>query len=557
MVAYPLVDGTVAIAYQYDSPIIGRVPGSITIDWHDWTVSTIMANGIKNKSYLTRVIPDTITTIGVNAFEDTKFSSNSTGAIPLIIPSSVKYIGNSAFKNVGLTSITFDNLANVRYIGDYAFCYNELIDEPDLSIVPYVGDDVYTQFGNISGTFYRYANDTRGRSLNKYEFDKATRTYTWMQKKINNSGEWDGNWELKTEKSYTPGKQITLATTCLSFSCDETVAVIDNTNIDDSYYQLTEEPTIEDGVLYMDTVSRGLSIAFTVGYEEINMIPSEYNSKSIEAILKNGITYYGIETVTLVIPKSIKFIGSNGLQGGGVTNVEFEEGTEIETLDRNALSDTRITSIEIPNTVKTIKTSALNVTTLTSVTFAPDSIIETLGANLFGSYVTSFTIPKSVKNIASTFNFAKMKNVYVEEGSPYFKVENSLLLSKDGKEVWHGNADHSSTDVVIPEGVEIIHSQAFIDGGMTSLSLPSTLKVIESQAFQQNSFSSITIPASLTTIGESAFYNPPGSMPQITSLIFEENSHLEYIGRYAFTGANISNLVLPESVITYTDAFTN
>ena len=92
----------------------------------------------------------------------------------------------------------------------------------------------------------------------------------------------------------------------------------------------------------------------------------------------------------------------------------------------------------------------------------------------------------------------------------------------------------------IPEGVEVIGSNAFHNSRISELFLPSTLKVIESDAFSNCSFlsGSLDLPEGLRTIGHGAFYSC--SFSGVLSL----PSSLESIGTGAFEGCHYFSGVL-------------
>jgi hypothetical protein len=444
----------------------------------------------------------------------------------------------------------------MRYIGDEAFGYNEIAIEPDLSRVPHLGENVFTKTNDIAGTFYQY--DHESRVVRKYDFNKDPRTIHQTQRSISENGEWDGNWvepDIVLPISYSIDKNKLIMVTRDSGTYDvKDYPIEDSHNIGDEFYELNEEPTLENGILYMDTMSRGVAIAFTKVIVK-NVIPTEFKTKKVETILRYGIKYTEFNITDLIIPKSIKFIGEHGLGTNRIKSVSFEEGSELETLHNYALADTYALSLVIPNKVKHIRVGALNNNNrLTNVTFAPDSIIESIDEGAFGTGVTSITFPKSLKNFAGAIKMNIVKTINIEEGSPYFKVENNLVLSMDGKELWHGN-DEESSERVIPEGIEIIHKEAFYGDKKSGVSLPSTLRIIEKDAFKDNSFTSVTIPASVTYIGETAFYDSVPYGSKINSLIFEQNSLLEYIGKNAFANSVISTVTLPKHLKTIDRAF--
>ena len=101
-----------------------------------------------------------------------------------------------------------------------------------------------------------------------------------------------------------------------------------------------------------------------------------------------------------------------------------------------------------------------------------------------------------------------------------------------------GKLREAISGIVIPEGVEIIHGQAFYGSGddLTSISLPSTLKIIGYWAFMGCRATSCDLPEGLEYIGSSAFYinhlksvTLPKSLRLLGEDAFGQNHELEEI----------------------------
>ena len=100
-------------------------------------------------------------------------------------------------------------------------------------------------------------------------------------------------------------------------------------------------------------------------------------------------------------------------------------------------------------------------------------------------------------------------------------------------------------NVVIPEGVDTIHSHAFISGhNITSVSIPNSVTSIGYSAFYScTSLTSITIPNSVTSIGSSAF----SRCSSLTSITIPNS--VTSIGNYAFSNcSSLEYLSIPNSV---------
>ncbi len=102
----------------------------------------------------------------------------------------------------------------------------------------------------------------------------------------------------------------------------------------------------------------------------------------------------------------------------------------------------------------------------------------------------------------------------------------------------------SVTSVTIPEGVTSIGSSAFKGTGISSVTLPSTLTSIGAEAFQSTPLTSITIPAAVETLGQGAFNN----CTALTTVSFQEKSHVETIEANTFNETNVENITFPTSL---------
>ena len=104
--------GVAVLANNYSGKIV--IPETITKWDCDFTVTEIDTSAFANCSELTSVtLPNTITTIGRNAFYNSSLTS-------ITLPDSLMSIGNSAFANCSeLTSVKFSE--NLQTIGDSAF----------------------------------------------------------------------------------------------------------------------------------------------------------------------------------------------------------------------------------------------------------------------------------------------------------------------------------------------------------------------------------------------------------------------------------------------------
>ena len=192
----------------------------------------------------------------------------------------------------------------------------------------------------------------------------------------------------------------------------------------------------------------------------------------------------------LVIPDSVKYIGPFAFQS--CYNLTYVElGSGVETIERFAFSGTQV--IEIYNK------SSLTI------------------ANGDGNY-TNGGLGYSAEHIYSSSTEQKYVGydddfVYYDDGTNYILIE----YTGDNK------------DLVIPTGVTRLYA------GFVGVN---------------ENIESIFIPNTVKTIDGSVFY----SLPNLTSITFEEGSILESVGNYAFSSLrDLEELYLPSSLKTIGD----
>lgn len=188
------------------------------------------------------------------------------------------------------------------------------------------------------------------------------------------------------------------------------------------------------------------------------------------SFVSDGTVLYSKDGKTLISAPGV--CGEYGVKNG------------VETIGAGAFdSNTSITGIKLPGSVKTIEESAFyGCISLKSIDLCNT---ESIGSEAFaGSGLTSITIPASTKKIkGNPFVFCnKLTSVKVSKKNTSFKSSGGLLLNSSGKTVISGNA--------------------CVDGFV----FPSGVKSINSLAFAGNErIGSIVIPKSIKNIGEGAF----------------------------------------------------
>ena len=165
----------------------------------------------------------------------------------------------------------------------------------------------------------------------------------------------------------------------------------------------------------------------------------------------------------------------------------------------------------------------------------PDGVI-TLGENAFNSSsVTSVMLPNSLKTIVFRA-FRGASNL------TSLTLPNSIKTV--GDQVWHSSG---LTDIVFPSSVTSVGTHTFYSSNnLISATLGSSMPAITNRMFYQTQVKELTVPASITTFDEGSW---TGS--GITKLIVEGTTPAIINSAWAGTAANITAYVPSASLAIY------
>ena len=260
-----------------------------------------------------------------------------------------------------------------------------------------------------------------------------------------------------------------------------------------------------------------------------------------------------------------------------VTEINIDSATTIK--DHVFVGCTSITKVTLGNQVTSIGGFAFrDCSNLATVIFEEGSQLESIETDAFDGCtgLTSITIPANVTSIGNGafLRCSNLANVYYEG-----TIDEWLEISfggYDSNPLCNGanlyvNGDELVTEVSIDTATRIKNYVFEGCGSLTKVTIGSQVTSIGEYAFYYCSnlatvifeegsqleslgkrafngctgLTSITIPASVTSIGEDAF----SSCSNLATVIFEEGSQLESIGKQAFVNcSSLSSITIPASV---------
>lgn len=236
----------------------------------------------------------------------------------------------------------------------------------------------------------------------------------------------------------------------------------------------------------------------------------------------------------IVIPASIKLIGKSAFQlCKNLTNISFEDNSQLTTIENFAFSSSGINEITIPEGVVSIGKSAFaSCENLTTINLP--ATLKTLGDNTLDSNYTGGVFDGSY-NISS---------ITVAEGNTNFKVENSCLIDTTTNALIKAFVDVE--EITIPSYVKVIMDSAFAGCDMTILSIPEGVFGIGSRAFDNcQNLEEISFPASVSNLEH--------SLPTVALIMNCPNlktiKYLSTVILPCFVGETIENIYVDDTMV--------
>ena len=305
-------------------------------------------------------------------------------------------------------------------------------------------------------------------------------------------------------------------------------------------------PDVEtDGFIYTDNTKTTLK--GYLGDARDVVIPNTVTSIANMAF-KNS----DIDSVT--IPASVVTIGSQAFQSSKVTTVNFASNSSLTTIGSEAFGNTQnLNSITIPASVTTLSAGAFYLSGLRTCNIEPNSQLATIGSYAFTNYYLDYLeLPDTLTTVEDYALNAVKVVVYngsinlaskgVAHINPY--IEGDFAYSDSTKTTLYAYLG-TSKNITIPASVRTIGTYAFENDEINSITFNGSETSIGGGAFLSAKINNIEIPSSVTLIDQVAFYQS-----EINSITFAPNSQLASIGQFAFGYAKMDTISLPSSLRT-------
>ncbi|EAY19151.1 surface antigen BspA-like [Trichomonas vaginalis G3] len=405
-----------------------------------------------------------LTTISFNAFSD---CSNVT---EVLLPEGLKEIQNSAFSSNSIISITIPS--TVETIGSNAFSSCSKLE----SVIFQEGSNLTSLensvFSGTNITSFEIPQNVNQIDLKAFDESKLTNIT------VNLSNNY---FTIEDSILFSKNKSI------LYFSCNKSIETFEipaSVTILTEYCfsRLSSLKSFSFGENPNLTIIGKESFKDCINLEIINLS----SCTKLTTIFNDA--FSGCSKVTeILLPKGLKVI----------QNYAFR----INSL---------VTTVRIPSSVEKLNDGAFeDCSNLTNIIFEEGSNLTSLEDFIFsGTEITSFEIPQNVKEIkVDAFSASKITHITIKSSNPYFSIENNTLFSKN-KSILYFVLNKSLENFEIPDSVTTLGEKCFNGLKFFSITIPSNVKRIENYAFNNcNNLINVTFLGSLEFIGNDIFYN--------------------------------------------------
>ena len=258
-----------------------------------------------------------------------------------------------------------------------------------------------------------------------------------------------------------------------------------------------------------------VALTLTLATSVLGVIPAQ--ADQIEISCPSGGSY------SITLPAGV---ATNGKSCVGQLDID----SRVKIIGKEAFSFSKVTSVNLPNSVTTIEANAFSYTSFLTINLG--NSITSIGSEAFRSArFLSIQLPNTLRTIGECafcdtyFSTIKLPNSLVSIGkNAFIRDTNSVPLKS----------------IEIPDSVVEIGWYAFSGVNLEELKLGNSVRDIMPGAFQRNKIKKVVIPKSTRQISAMAFKDNP-----LEELELPDG--LLWVEMEAFANTRLKSLVLPET----------
>ena len=177
-----------------------------------------------------------------------------------------------------------------------------------------------------------------------------------------------------------------------------------------------------------------------------------------------------------------------------LTDVEFEQNSNLQTINEYSFYKLPITRIELPSGLRTIKRYAFEKSELKEIVI-PESV-ESVGDEAFGwcKHLEKAVINANIRAISKNMFYAcqNLASITLPESVEIIGISAFMYCSSLG-------------EIELPSGLKTIADSAFSESGLNNIAFNNGLESIGAYSFSGTKIKSVTVPSSVKSIREGAF----------------------------------------------------
>ena len=257
-----------------------------------------------------------------------------------------------------------------------------------------------------------------------------------------------------------------------------------------------------------------------------------------------------VSLTKVTLPASLERVGANAFSNCmSLETVSFAAESKQLVIDDRAFNNTAVSSVSLPAGVSALGDEVFTNSALAEIEFAANSSLTALGNNVFSNTdLVNVTLPAGLRVLGNSVfrNCTLLESTVLPEG-----------LTTMGDATFYGCS--ALTSVSLPSTLHTMGTETFY--GCSSLTRITFAANSQIETLSYDTFSGCTsleeieLPASLTEIAgkdteNSSSYGLFQNMTSLKRVTFAEGSKCLVIGASAFEGSSLESFTIPSSVTT-------